>query len=211
MASGKVPLKLTVIDFRAKTIRTFIETLLVIVFNGGNYLNEEIECALHPLLMIFDLLSDFVEQEFEVLFVVKVLDHQTYHMVEQLKLAFRRKGLLPNLSQKPEKEGTEDRVGIEGVFIKDLFGDAKKSVLSLILIWEVRVCWVLVGVCLGEEYLLHLGEDADPDVGGLLAFIMGDEFSEGVGEEEVFMGDGLLPTCFFDCLQHIIKIDCCKI
>jgi hypothetical protein len=207
VASGKVPFKLAVVDFRAKIIRLFVEALFVIVLNGGDHLNEEVECALHSLLMVFYLLSDFVEQEFEVLFVVKILDHQTHHMVEQLKLALGRKGLLADSPQEPEKEGGEDCIGIVGVFIKDLSGNAKKMVLSFILPVGLRASWRLLEVYLADDYLLHFGEDADPDVVGLLAFVVGDEFGEGVGQEQLLLREGLLPTCFLDCLQHIIKID----
>lgn len=84
MASGKMSLKPTMIDFRAIILRLASKNLLIIKLNSRDHFNKEVNCHLNPLLVIFNLLGDFVEEEFEVLLVVEILDDQTDHMIQQM-------------------------------------------------------------------------------------------------------------------------------
>lgn len=99
--------KLAVIDFRANFFGGLIVLLFPVMLDSGDDFYKEIEGALHSFVVIFNLLSDFVEEKFEVLFVVEVLDGQTDHVVEQFELTLWRKYLLANFPQEPEEEGTE--------------------------------------------------------------------------------------------------------
>lgn len=132
MVSCEVPFKLTVIDFRANFFGTLIGLLLPVILDGGDDLYKEIKGALHSFLVIFDLLSDFVEEKFEVVFIVEVLDGQTDHVVKQFELALLRKCLLPDFPEKPDEEAAEECIWVVRVLVQYFPGNAKIALLSLI-------------------------------------------------------------------------------
>jgi hypothetical protein len=120
VASGKMPLKPTMIDFRAKILGLASKNLLIIKLNSRDHFNEEVNCHLNPLLVIFNLFGDFVEEEFEVLLVVKILDDQTDHVIQQMQLVFGNGSLSVTPLEKLQQKVADYSIAVFWIFKKDL-------------------------------------------------------------------------------------------
>jgi hypothetical protein len=60
-----------------------LKRLLVVIFDGGDDFNKKIEGGLNSFLVILYKFCNFIEEEFEVIFRVEVLDSQADDMVKQ--------------------------------------------------------------------------------------------------------------------------------
>jgi hypothetical protein len=70
--------------------------------------------------VIFNLFGDFVEEEFEVLLVVKILDDQTDHVIQQMQLVFRNCSLSVTPLEKLQEKVADYSIAVFWIFKKDL-------------------------------------------------------------------------------------------